>query len=872
MILRALTSALCVFGGAVFAQEPQAPQRVEIVGSRVPRIDDEVAVPVQIITREEIARSGVGSVEELLDRVSANFGGQHEAMGLGNSDTPGFSGASLRGFGAGETLVLLNGRRLANYAFTSTGGPGVDLHVIPLAAIQRVEILKDGASALYGSDAIAGVINFVTRRDYAGAELGLGHTATEHGGGGRSGASLAAGLGDAARDGFNVFGVLDVRDAQALRATQRPYTSTGYRPELGLVSRSLASWPANIVVAGSNGRPTYLNPAAPACTEVTIPVRTWCSFDPAKTMYLIAPSRQLNGLARATLRLGDETEAYAELLASTSRIQYRASASPANPSFSASGATFLLPEASAYYPTGLGLSGDLALDYRTLPLGGRRSEVQSDNLRVLAGLRSHVGDWDVDGAVSVNDSRAMERYLSGLVDAGRLSAALATGLINPFGLSGPQGDALLEATQIHGKSREAIGRTQSADLHATRDLMQMPGGTMGLALGVEARHESLRDTQEPLIADVVGGGLSAPKHGARDVQAFFVELVTPLLKGLEVQTAARVDRYSDFGTALNPKIAIRLQPQREWLLRASIGRGFRAPSLPELDTLQTSGVGELTDSDGSPISDPARCQVTKLPGDCQLVVRMVTGGNPALRPQHSTQANAGLVIESAQGWQASLDYWAIDIRDIIGSVDPNDVTADLARYDGRNVIRGPVDPAYPNLPGPISDILTIDQNLGDWRVNGVDLSLAMRPVKTALGNFSAQLDATWVHRARQNVFEGNSVDLIGRLVPRCQYLLSANLDRGAWAATLSHHFRQGYVDKNKLPDDSTRRVGAYRMWDGQLGYAWSRDVRWTLGVHNLFDAAPPFTNSDAQFQVGYDPVYADPLGRTWSVGLHAAWR
>jgi len=869
--LRLLAPTLCVLAGAACAQEQDAPQRVEIVGSRVPRIDAETAVPVQIITREEIARSGVGNVEELLDRVSANFGGQHEAMGLGNADTPGLAGASLRGFGTGETLVLLNGRRLANYAFTSTGGPGVDLHAIPLAAIQRVEILKDGASALYGSDAIAGVINFVTRQDYAGTELDLGHSATQHGGGGSTRASLAGGTGDAARDGYNVFGVINARQGQSLRALQRPFASTGYRPELGLSNISPVSWPANIKLDGS-GPSALVSPLAPACTAQTVHKNNACWFDTAQTMYLVAPSRQVNGLARGTLRLGADAEAYAEVLAATGHIKYHASPSPAYPSYSASRATFLLPESSPYYPTGLGLSGDLTLNYRTLPLGGRVSEVQSDNVRVLAGLRAHRGDWDVDGAVGVNDSRAMEHYLSGYVDAGRLSAAIATGLVDPFGASGPQGDALLDATQIRGKSREAIGRTQGADLHASRELIQMPGGPMGLATGIEARHETLRDTQEPLVADVVGGSPSAPKQGTRTAGAFFVELVTPLLKGLEVQTAARVDHYSDFGISLNPKLAIRLQPRHDWLLRASIGRGFRAPSLPELYTQQTSSSGEVLDSDSAPVPDPVRCPVTHLAGDCQLVVKWTEGGNPLLRPQHSTQANAGVVFESAQGWHASLDFWSVGIRDIIGTLDSDIIVADISRYEGRNVIRGPVDPAFPTLPGPIVDILTINQNLGLWRVNGADLSAAMHPVNTRVGRFSVQLDATWVHRARRILFEGNAADLIGRPVPRCQTLLSANLDRGAWSATLSHRFRQGFVDDNTLPDGSTRRVAAYQVWDGQLAFAWSRDVQWSLGVHNLFDTPPPFTNSGPSFQVGYDPGYADPLGRTWNVGLHAAWR
>ena len=865
---RLLAPILGLLAGAACAQEPESPQRVEIVGSHVPRIDAETALPVQVISRDEIVRSGVASVEELLDRVSANFGGQHEAMGLGNADTPGLSGASLRGFGTGETLVLLNGRRLANYAFTGTAGPGVDLHVIPLAAIRRVEILKDGASALYGSDAIAGVINFVTRQDYSGVELDLGHGATEHGGGGRSHASLAGGLGDAARDGFNVFGVLDVRDQQPLRAVDRPYTSTGYRPELGLVNISPVSWPANVQLT-PDGR-TLVNPAAPACTPETVRRDNACAFDAAKTMYLIAPSRQVDGLARGTLRLPGEGQAYAELLASASRIRYHSSPSPAFPSAAESAADFFLPETSPYYPAGLGLSGNLTLGYRAVPLGGRVSEVRSDNLRALAGLRYRIGEWDLDGALSVNDSRASERYVSGFLDAGRLSAALASGLVNPFGASGPEGDALLEATQIHGKSREAIGRTHAADLRMARELLEMPGGPMALATGLEARRESLHDRQEPIVADVIGGAPSAPKQGRRSAQAAFLELVTPLLKGLEVQTAARIDRYSDFGSSLNPKIAVRLQPRREWLVRASIGRGFRAPSLPELFTQQTSGLTDVFDGD-TPVPDPARCPATKLASDCALTVRSTGGGNPALRPQHSTQANAGFVIESAQRWQASVDYWRIAVRDIIGTLNFDDIVADIPRYEGRNVIRGPVDPAFPGLPGPIVEVLTINQNLGDWRVDGVDLALSMQPVRTALGSFSAQLDATWVHRARQNIDQGNALDLIGRLVPRSQVVASASLDRGAWSATLSQHFRRGYVDANLLPDGSTRRVAAYRMWDGQLGYAWSRDVHWTLGVHNLFDTAPPFTNSDAQFQVGYDPIYADPLGRTWNVGLRVAW-
>ncbi len=846
----------------------QTLERIEVIGSRMPRLDAETALPVQIIRRDEIERSGVSNAEELLDLVSANFGGHREALGLGDGDTPGLSGASLRGFGASETLVLLNGRRLANYAFSGTGGPGVDLHAIPLAAIDRVEVLKDGASALYGSDAIAGVINFVTRQDYAGAGITLNYSGSEAGGGERKRATLAFGSGDIAADGFNLFGVLDVQRAERLRATDRSFAETSYRPELGLDGTRPQSFPANIrrVV---NGTPTLLNPAAPACTTLTVNKDRACWFDYAKTLDLLPPSRQTTLLGRGTLRLTQDSAAYAELLAATSRIVFTASPSPASASASQGGVRFILPASSPYYPTALGLSGGLVLAYRTLPLGGRTTEVNSDNVRLLTGIKSHLAGWDLDSALNINDSRSRERYVSGFVDAGRLADAIGSGLVNPFGPSGAQGDALLAGAELRGPSREARGRTQGADLRASRDLVTLPGGPLGLAIGIEGRHEGLRDSQSALVADVIGGVPAAPKDGARNALAFYGEMVTPLIKGLEVQAAARVDHYNDFGTAVSPKIALRLQPARWLLLRGSIGRGFRAPSLPELYTQQASGFFELANVG---VSDPARCPVTKLPSDCQPEVFLVSGGNPNLRPQRSTQSSVGFVLEAGPAWQLSADHWKIRVRDIIGVVDAFDVIDNIPLYEGRNVIRGPVDPAFPGLPGPIVRIETLNENLGDWRVEGTDLSIRLRPTTTPLGRVSLRLDGTYVQRARQNIFLGNEVNLIGRRAPRWQHVLTMNLERGAWSATLLQRYRRGYADAEPLPDGSTHRVAAYRLWDGQFAFAVSRDVRVTLGVRNLFDTNPPSTNQANTFQVGYDPLYANPLGRTWTVGLVAAWR
>jgi iron complex outermembrane receptor protein len=861
---RALALALPLAATVALAQEPEpAPERVEIIGSRLPRLNAETAAPVKVIRREEIERSGAVNAEELLDRVTANFGGFREAMGLGDADTPGMSGASLRGFGAGETLVLLNGRRLANYAFTGTGGPGVDLHAIPLAAIERVEVLKDGASALYGSDAVAGVINFVTRSDYAGADATLGARASEAGGGGRRRATLALGRGDASLDGYNVFGVIDVQHQQRLRAVDRPFAATSYRPELGLDNTQPTAWPANILTQ-DNPRNGLLNPIAPGCTALTVNKEDACWFDFARLLELLQPSRQANLFGRGTWRLNEDSEAYAELSMAWSRIRFAVAPTPVSRRTTVGGRRVILPESSPYYPTGLGLAGDLELSYRTVPLGPRTSDSTSTNTRLLVGAKSRWAGWDVDGAVAINDSRSKLDYVSGFVPGAAVVDAIASGLVNPFGPSSAEGDALLAASQLQGLARRARGRTHSVDLHGSRELAVWSAGPLALAAGVEARHERLSDEELPIVGDVAGGGIVAPKRAQRNAQAVYAELVAPLTRALELQAAARWDRYSDFGSALSPKLAVRLQPATTWLVRASVGRGFRAPSLPELFTLQTRDVGTLD------TPDPVRCPVTGLLSDCIPEVEFVNGGNPALQPQRSTQANVGLVVQPAASWQASLDVWSIRLRDIIDALDAGHVIDNLSRYEGRNVIRGPVDPAFPGLPGPLAGIETINENLGDWRVEGADVSLALQPQATPVGRVSLQFDGTYVRRARQSIFEGNVVDLIGRRAPRWQHVLTVALDRGARSATLSQRFRRGYRDTDPLPDGSIHHVAPYRVWDAQLAVAATRNVRLTLGVRNLLDTAPPVTNQTAQFQLGYDPLYADPLGRTWTLDL--AWR
>ncbi len=860
--------ALCASLGSVLAPPARSQaislERVVITGSSIPRTGAETALPVQIIRREEIERSGAFSIKELLTRISANFGGFNESMGIGNAEQPGYSGASLRGFGARATLVLLNGRRVANYAFSGEGGISVDLHAIPLAAIDRIEVLKDGASAIYGSDAIAGVINFITRRDFRGAEVGVTRAHAQAGGGARERETLTLGGGDTAADGFNVFAVIDHRRQHALAARQRAFAATSYRPELGLDGTTVPSFPANIFVA----RGVFVNPAAPACTEVTVFALGGCLYDYVRQSDILPPSDNLSLLARGALALPDRSEVYAELLGSRQQTRFVSSATPVSRFGIPGGQGLVIPEDSPFYPTGLGLTGDIVNPrYRTVPLGPRVTDIATDQWRALVGWRGAVAGWEIDTALARSTGRSTSDHVSGNVDSVRLADAFATGLINPFGDSGPQGNALLASTQTHGRSREARGTTDSVDLRARRDMAQWSAGPVTLGVGVEARRETLDDHATELNDRVVGGTFLRPKTGARAAQSLSAELVLPLAPKLEAQLALRTDRYSDFGTHTSPKLALRWQPEKWLLFRASAGTGFRAPSLPELYSAQTSVAGPLQPK------DPKRCPVTQLAQDCFPEFAVLTGGNPALQPERSRQASIGLVFEPIDGASIGIDWWHLSLRNTIGTLTEDVILSGDDRYEGRNIVRGPVDPAFANLPGPITQLIQINENLGRQTAAGIDVDLRYRLAAGATGRFTLELSGSYL--AEQRTFNGGvDKQLAGHTPggPRWQHALTFGWERAQWNATVVQTWRGGTVDANPGADGAERSVAPYDVWDAQLGYRAAAGWTLAVGLKNLFDRDPPFTNQGHSFQQGYDPSYADPRGRVWYARAGYRWR
>lgn len=898
--VRAVIGSLAFLAGiapAALAQpsggEGGTPIRIEVTGSNIPRPETESALPVQVLTRDDILRSGATAVSELLSTVSANVLGFNDQLAIGNLVRPGLVSANLRGIGDGSTLVLLNGRRVANYAFD---GGTVDLNTIPLSAVERIEILKDGASAIYGADAIAGVINFILRKDFSGFEATTYGAWTEHGGADARQATVSAGYGGLPADRFNVFATMSYRKSDALHAIDRPFARTGYIPSEGLLLLSGASFPANIQLRpGVLSSPSYATGCGP---PAAIPINIagflskapFCGYDFASTIDIAPSTERSDILARATFQLDADTQLFAEATYAQDRFVYRDSPTSIFQGAGASSQQVLYPATGPYYPAAFaaanGISGDLNLRFRTEPLGPQTSATDGTALRIAAGAEGVLRSWRYSSALTYSENRQIDRFISGYVSQSRFLPAFATGLIDPFGPSRPEGDALLAGTQIVDDVHHANASTIAIDAKASNDFFVLPRGPLSIAIGAEWRRERLYNAYSPVFTsgDVLGvAGSQQSAAGSRTVGAVFAEGIVPLAHGIEAQIAARYDRYSDFGGTMNPKVALRWQPIRALLLRTSWGTGFRAPTLYDLFTPLTQGAVF-----GASLQDPLRCPITGLPSDCPGqfggAFPSATGGNPKLGPEKSEQTNAGIAWEPMHGLSLDVDYWKINKRDVIGTLDPAVVFADFDRYSQTTIVRGPVDPAFPALPGPIETVLLNEQNLGDLRTSGVDVGAHWSATIPRIGAFAFGFDGSYVLRWDEQLDGIHDTSTLGRKVaaingpvPRWKHHASLNWERSPFGATIGETFQSGYLDANvdragaplSVPP---RRVGAYDIWDLEARYSASFHATIALGIKNILDRAPPFSNQPFTRQVGYDPTYADPAGRIYYVRLSYAFR
>ena len=892
------------------AQEDIAPvpivqlEKVEVTGSNIRRTDGESGLPIQVFTREDILNAGIQTAQELLERISANqsFGGWNEAMGEGNVIT-GFTAASLRGLGYQRTLVLLDGRRLAPYALS--GGQSVDLSAIPASAIEKVEILKDGASAVYGTDAIGGVINFILRKDFHGLELNANDFITDHSGANNGRVNATAGSGDLARDRYNLFVSADYFKQQALRATQRDTTKTAYLPALGLDQTVVTSYPANIRQPGGFGNlggfpanPTIPFPggATPdSCAppySFPIPLSPFtCRFDYASVIETVPEAEKASVVGRFTVQVNARNQLFAEGSYYRGTFTQRISPAPVSNGTATLGSAFTLPPTSPYYPGAFVASlpngnPDLPvfLNYRTIELGPRTDEVTVDQWRGILGLKGSIRGWDYEMSASYTANKQIDRLVSGYLGETAFAALVESGVVNPFG---PNTDAVLaqmRATQITGQANDNRASNYGGDMKLSGSVYDMPAGPLAIAVGLEGRRESLSQANSDFFAtgDILGGAGAVPSlpETHRRVWSAYAEMNVPFTRTFAVDVAARYDHYSDFGGTTNPKITLRWQPARQIVVRASAGTGFRAPTLSDL--FQPTVVAQEADG---PFDDPVRCPVTRSESDCHTAIGAQFGGNPRLQPETSRQVNAGVVIEPSPGLSASIDYYRVRIDNLIQQLTGSAIFADFARWSPGYVVRKPSEPPYPDLPGEIAYVVEIPINAGTLATSGIDIDLRWRPASSALGRFTFSVTGTYfIDYGISDLDTALFPSHVGTRGPtgaisRWRHYASLDWTGGQWGATLAQVFQDGYSEPDLLTCDSagnvctrTRRVGSYSVWDLQGRYTGFRNITLSLGVRNVLDTPPPVSNQFNTFQVGVDPTYADPRGRMYYAAIRYAFR
>jgi iron complex outermembrane receptor protein len=860
----------------VMAQQPAAKERIEVTGSNIKRVEGEGALPVTVITREEIEKTGATTAMELLQLVSSNTSSGNVSIANVIGSTT-FSGqtASLRGLGGGRTLVLINGKRVNGFAGEIQGVQGVNLAVIPFAAIDRVEILKDGASAVYGSDAIGGVINFILRSDYRGAEASVWYGApTRTGGGTQEKYAASAGFGDLSRDRYNFFLAASYDKNKHLEQKDRDFSRSSINFDLGLFGGSSNTFPGRITT-GAIGVPGQPN-CAPS---VFVPELGNCYYDPSADTgtQMIPDQKTTNIFASGKFQITSNWQAYGTALYSKDENNFQIQPVPISNLFSYGPngdipATITIRPTSPFYPTALAASHGVAgqplnVRYRAYEAGHRNTTDTNEGGQVVAGIKGSWGRWDVDAAYTYAEGKTKEALNGGFPLYSRILPLLNSGRVNLFGFNTPAIQQELQATNYIGEVFSGKSTSQSVQGKISGEIMSLPAGSLAIAIGGEARKEKLTQTPAPVLAtgDLTGfGGNILPVSGDRDVNAIYGEVNIPILKTLEANLAVRTDDYSDFGRTTNPKASLRWQPTRDVLLRSSYGKGFLAPSLYQLFTPNISGVS----APGT--TDPIRCPVTHDTGlDCATQFPIIFGGNKALKPEKSEQATFGIVFEPTNEWSFSADYFKIRLKNTITNGLPvATILGDLGQY-GNLITRGPADPAFPNLPGRITGILQTYINLGSQHLEGMDLEAHFKAPRGAYGRFRLDVSGTYYIRYDSQNLDGSYSGFVSNqfgavstgVVPRYKQYAAVTWDSGPWTATLANTYQSGYVDVSTDGNDNLRRASSMSLWDLQGSFTGFKGLTLTLGVKNVLDTNPPQTNQQNSFQVGFDPSYYDPRAR-----------
>lgn len=846
--------------GAAAAQEPvKTIDSIQVTGTRIKRVDAETASPVHQIGREAIERSGALTIGDFLQDIPAVAGaGLNPAVNNGGGN--GAATVSLRGLGEERTLLLVNGRRVVNR----------DINAIPMAMVASVEVLKDGASAIYGSDAVGGVVNFILKSNYDGAQARLDWGVSSRGDGERQGASAVWGV---SGERGNLIVSANYAKQSEVRAADRDYSY--YALSLGsefstdvvrLGSSTGVTGRYNLVPTDAAGDP--LDPVASAaltayygCDSVTrIPGRSgngaddFRCFDLARDAYnyqaagnlQLTPQERTGVFVTGNMDLGGGVTAYIDAFGNHTRSAAQIAPLP----FDGRSDGVTLSRDSQYNPFGVDIQ-DLRL--RLERLGNRRFEYATDVSQVNAGLSGGFGDsgWSWDAAVSYGRITQDNRNL-GYLDFDALAAALGPSrdgvcytdggfgtpvpgcvpvdFIGAFDPGSAAGQAQLEALQamsldVRHRQRETLKGFQA---NISGELAEIANGSVLAAFGVEYRQEALRfDPFAAAVVDPAAGytcGVSsdlctAPTRGSYHVTEAYAETLAPVGAEVNLILGLRWSDYSTFGDTLNGKLGVEWRPNGQWLLRGTYAQVFRAPGIRDLFGGDTASADTFNDpcngiqQTGGGVSLNPACANIVADGsysqsDTQL--NAIKGGTADLDPEQGTVTTFGFLYEPnwLEGASASVDFWRMRLDDAIGSYGSQNILNDC--FNSSAADPSPLCALFSRrADGSIERLFDRRANKGRIETAGVDFGLAFRREDTdGQGEWRAGFDATYIDRHDVTViYQG---EVLRRMRNAGTFLSVENGGEGnfsRWRAAAELGWRRGAWDLSW----NLRHVGAFRV-------------------------------------------------------------
>ena len=904
-------------------KKAESLKTIMVTGSLIPQIDVETASPVQIISAQQIQRSGFTSVSAVVRSISADNSGTLPTA-FTNGFTAGASGVALRGMNVGSTLVLIDGQRTAPYALDDDGQRSfTDLNSIPLNAVERIEVLKDSASSLYGSAAIGGVVNIILYRTYRGAEVSAEMGSSQHGGGTMSRATLIAGTGSLARDGHNAYIDIEYQKTDPINANERgfPFNTSnlssiggnnlnGGQPGLnsgsiyGSVAPGTLTQPGNLLSGQATGPYQPLRPCGPGTASANDSSgNSYCSQNFVGQYGELSPQVERYAIdGRVTVRINDNTQAY--LNASYVQVNTVTHTPPPQiqNNFPFNTTAIALPPTltnGQLNPNDpFAANGQYALiNYAFGDLPGYGSFNNTNhNLRVVADLNGYYGPWRYDAAAVINHTWYTENYYGSMYYPQLLSdiQSGAYSFINPASNS-----AAVLAALSPTISNTATTDLEDASITASRHLWRMPGGRSAIGLGVSVRHEAQYEPEQNPGGQYFLQLGNAQSIGSRNVGAVYGQFQAPLLQSLVANVSGRFDDYSDVGTNFSPAAGIKWQPIKQVAFRATYSKGFKAPSFAESGSSFVDGY----------INQTLPASFAAAHGNDAYTLPYNMGidnaPNSNLKPEKSTSYTLGMVLQPLPNLSATIDYYHIKKTNVI-TVAPS--TPALAAYfagqpipPGYTVTPDNPDPLYPTaLPRPLI-VASPYINANSLLTKGIDLDVRGAFNLPSFHGFFDHLKwiseftstdmLTWKENFGQGYVQfvgthGPYILSSGAGTPKWRASWSNTLTNGKWSATASiyyvSHLYMSAPDiapgcfslgaNGDFPANCT--VPSFTYIDLNGSYHITPKVDVFGGIENLFDRGPGLDPIDYVGGYGpsgmnYNPTYQQQgiIGRYFQLGV-----